>query len=1340
MNKDAVYYKIKITNNDTYDIKNVYLDITDIVADFDYNFNIVNTNGNVVKYSYVSNNYECYRYINTGIVPIIFPQGNAGSWLSVNEYNLPTTICISLTDVISPNTEIVLLAYPDDVDNSRNGVDIFELYDDFNNRELFSSKFNSSDINSYYVENGKLIIIPQLVTDTNNIITSEQLFNYNSNTTFQIMTRWKTDRLYTVDSSYIGIIKSRNGYNYEQSKYLFSTRLSNCKIVNTTIGAGYSASNWNYGIYNFNPSIFRMHDSVYGTITSSINYTSTSSQYLCVHHSKPTQASNSNKTEYDFIAKTAFPLIAPTYTITKKTKYYETYTDNKKTVLSEPAIDLSVIDNFSHIQILSEELYKAYLRFAFSFDNKNTWVIYNTDSGLWDSVSEDDVVVTNNNLFDDINSKGMLPELVSTLGFNEFEKAINVFGKNNFYIMGCYKSDTQISDVVRDIYEIDITKMYSEEFSVNSSFKKIELAYKGTITINNSSTGMSYVDFPFKINIAQYISINGEDIKIVDSNTYIDVPFTYEYSDGICHSGDVFALPSQVKTGYIWIKYSIGIGLTKQLLVLNHTSNKACEGYEIFSKYCDFTKGISDFFIMDDDTHMDITNYGSTFNNKRGMYYKFDDALEHGEYITEVSSAVAGSVMSNISSGARILLSNIENVPTNGSSINFVSNLYSTLNVGVNSITNNNYMLYDNSVVVQTPILLNTFIVYGMVLNRASNFIHLYKNDVIFRTTTYGSFDDGIDIVRLGYLNSLSDHEELIAATTYKWFRIRKYNETLPTFLTTYEYDDSAIIKTNDDTNFKFNNDFFSELSSVSCHEKKPVNTSIRYLFSFDGARTWNKWSTDEQLFPNGWKNRYILTIDKNRVPSELVNYKLPIKLSSSSGTGHQDCTLIFDHLRNGEYYTTFDSCTGDVSSNWDSVIDSDCTATYANNSLVLNVNNTNSKKGVNVLSKQSYTTSNISTFIFDWNPCDGSNYLSDDGDNGFGLASILPTGIVYNEDGNIPNFNINNKVFMGIKLRSNISKVIEIHAKVNGTVDSEYETKWEFALDNNVNITYRIKLVVDWNKFVIKLYINNIQVNNIMNFNPIIKTSIGSSFKFNLHWHINYRNGAQKFSNILVYNNDSSPLGLRYYNDNRYKIYVTTSTGINCPIEEVSFDCHGRTALILAKIPYISNTSDTTIYLYYDKNHKDNSDITLNGTYIFNNYEYIKNYQYNTHLGVVKRWAETGIDSIASNGNVSTDFSTISSVDFRSSMIANKIDVCICLLTDDNTKTPTIDGFELNCKYNKIDNIAKITGVKLFYENQFGYYTPDISTDITFYKINTDDFAGYYRIKNIIGKVIFNY
>ena len=565
MNKDAVYYKITITNNDIYPIKNIYMDISTIIDDFDYKFNIYYTSGNIIKYSYVSNNYECYKYMDINNNPITFPQGNATSWMSTTN-NTPNLICITLPNYLNPNSSVPILIYPSDIDNSIDGDYLFEFYASFNNAATFSSKFHSYSSSTYYLENGVLTLIPQPITVNNNILTSQNGFLFSASTPFQISTRWKIDNFHTTDSSYIGLIKTRSGLNYESSKYLYTTNNTNCKVINTIISnTGYNYTPWNHSILTFTNQYFKMLDGYYGSKNQVTAYSNFVNHYIGISHSIPNPAIiNSNRIKYDFVAKTAFPIIQPTYTIAKKTKYYETYTSNKKTVISDPAINLSGIDNFQYIKILAEQSTNAYIRFAFSFNNKQSWCVYNSSNGVWDEISTDEIIVINNNNFDSINSKGMTPEFVGGISENQFQLAISQYGLSNFYIMACYKSDASNITVSRDLYEIDITKLYTEEFAVNSSFKKIELAYNGIITINNSSTGISYTDFPFKLNITGYLNINGENIRIVDMLTYEDIQFTYEYTGDFCHSSDIYALPEQTKTGFIWFKYSIAAGQTKQ--------------------------------------------------------------------------------------------------------------------------------------------------------------------------------------------------------------------------------------------------------------------------------------------------------------------------------------------------------------------------------------------------------------------------------------------------------------------------------------------------------------------------------------------------------------------------------------------------------------------------------------------------------------------------------------------------------------------------------------------------------------------------------------------------------
>jgi len=66
----------------------------------------------------------------------------------------------------------------------------------------------------------------------------------------------------------------------------------------------------------------------------------------------------------------------------------------------------------------------------------------------------------------------------------------------------------------------------------------------------------------------------------------------------------------------------------------------------------------------------------------------------------------------------------------------------------------------------------------------------------------------------------------------------------------------------------------------------------------------------------------------------------------------------------------------------------------------------------------------------------------------------------------------------------------------------------------------------------------------------------------------------------------------------NYQKIAVTTMEGTQCYVEVVSWDATGETAELWVKVPRISCTRDTVLYLYYDGSHADNSSyVGLTGT-----------------------------------------------------------------------------------------------------------------------------------------------
>jgi len=84
----------------------------------------------------------------------------------------------------------------------------------------------------------------------------------------------------------------------------------------------------------------------------------------------------------------------------------------------------------------------------------------------------------------------------------------------------------------------------------------------------------------------------------------------------------------------------------------------------------------------------------------------------------------------------------------------------------------------------------------------------------------------------------------------------------------------------------------------------------------------------------------------------------------------------------------------------------------------------------------------------------------------------------------------------------------------------------------------------------------------------------------------------------VLIYLSSSSGLStsdLTFIFDelgaNSLKLAVTTDDGLTeCYVEVVSWDSVGETAELWVKVPSISSSSDTILYLYYDSTHADNS------------------------------------------------------------------------------------------------------------------------------------------------------
>ena len=66
----------------------------------------------------------------------------------------------------------------------------------------------------------------------------------------------------------------------------------------------------------------------------------------------------------------------------------------------------------------------------------------------------------------------------------------------------------------------------------------------------------------------------------------------------------------------------------------------------------------------------------------------------------------------------------------------------------------------------------------------------------------------------------------------------------------------------------------------------------------------------------------------------------------------------------------------------------------------------------------------------------------------------------------------------------------------------------------------------------------------------------------------------------------------LQHDDNNRKKIAVTTSDGVTqCYVEIEKWDSANEEAWLWVKVPSVSSTTDTVLYLYYDKDHADNTD-----------------------------------------------------------------------------------------------------------------------------------------------------
>jgi len=159
----------------------------------------------------------------------------------------------------------------------------------------------------------------------------------------------------------------------------------------------------------------------------------------------------------------------------------------------------------------------------------------------------------------------------------------------------------------------------------------------------------------------------------------------------------------------------------------------------------------------------------------------------------------------------------------------------------------------------------------------------------------------------------------------------------------------------------------------------------------------------------------------------------------------------------------------------------------------------------------------------------------------------------------------------------------------------------------------------------------------------------------------------------------------------NRKKIAVTTSNGTTqCYVEIEKWDDANETAVLWVKVPTVSDSSDTVLYLYYDSSHADND------TYVGDTGDAVAQNVWDANFVAVWHLAEdpsTGgacmLDS-TSNGNDGTPAGTMTSGD----LVAGQCGDCVDLDgSDDYINVGTDSSLEVGATNLTVQAIAAWTG-----------------------------------------------
>ena len=208
------------------------------------------------------------------------------------------------------------------------------------------------------------------------------------------------------------------------------------------------------------------------------------------------------------------------------------------------------------------------------------------------------------------------------------------------------------------------------------------------------------------------------------------------------------------------------------------------------------------------------------------------------------------------------------------------------------------------------------------------------------------------------------------------------------------------------------------------------------------------------------------------------------------------------------------DTCGGTFNNKWVDNSSGNSVAHYVNNKLDLFINNGSGDEGVNALTQDSFNCEACYIFEFDWYPVNGSFWQSDDlgyAENNIKIVRTNPSYNTSNWKFKRCEYDVGVKSSLNLYLRSSKSNLITVYERVDGSNNSLVNTAFTYGT------FHRVKWIVDFENYVLDLYMDGVLIAGNVSWNSNLLTYIGGSFKYNFHWHNYLKTADQVYDNLSI-------------------------------------------------------------------------------------------------------------------------------------------------------------------------------------------------------------------------------